>query len=216
MRFPALVLVVSASAALSAAAAWRLKPAPAPGPAKVQIDTVYAEAERPDLVRPSIGQKLTTAAVKPLQTRVADAPSSAGRQAVEIYCRPPVALQTSTKTERTSRSDTTSHIPERNPAAVLPDFRGRRRGSQVTLFSTLNSGRRWSADYRTRGDCEWESSGDSVLWRCDRLWKRLARGAVRCAPAVGGSSAIGALADVDRPLRGAILGGAAATLGCLF
>lgn len=204
IRYQALAL--TAAAAVGAAAGWRLKPVPAPGPVRVQVDTVTAEAARPDLKRPSLGERLQTSAVTPTQTRLAEAPSSTGLERVELYCRPPVRIV----------RDTSNQLEKQEPPDVLPDFAGRRRRSSTTLFSTLSDGRRWAADYRTRGDCEWESSGDSVLWRCDRLWKRIARGAMRCAPPAAGAGAIGALVDTDRPLRGLVLGSIAAAAGCIF
>ena len=76
--------IAAAAGILGAIAAWQLRPVPAPGPARVTVDTLYMERERPHLERPSLGEKLTTAVAKANQTRLADAPSSAGLQPAQV------------------------------------------------------------------------------------------------------------------------------------
>lgn len=208
-------LIGAAAAVIGALAAWQLKPAPAPGPAKVQVDTVFAEAERPHLEKPSLGERITTARAKPIQTRVAAAPSSAALQRVAIYCRPPIALQTSAVPPG-SDSATSNKVERQEHPAVLPDFAGRYRGGKLTLYSTLNDGRAWSADYTVRGHIEWGSDGDSANVRGDRWFVRLLRGAARCAPAMGASGAIGTVVHRQDPLEGFALGAGSTALGCLF
>lgn len=202
------LIAAAAAALLAGAAVWALKPSPAAGPAVVKVAPAFMEHERAQLAHPSIAQKLTTRAVKPDQVRIAEAPSAPGRLAVAMYCAPAIALQTS------APDSTTSH--HNAPPSLLPDFGGRRAGARLSLYSTLGDGRRWATDYTARGRISWSSSGDSVLVRGDRLWVRLARGAGRCAPAIGGTAAVGLLVDGEKPLRGALLGGVATALGCMF
>lgn len=177
--------------------------APPSGPAKIVTDTLVMEHERV-LVKPTLGQRLTTHTVKPTQTRVADTSSAASRKAVQLYCAPLAITVTDTaKFDGASKS------------ARLPDFQGRRVDARLSLYSTLNDGRRWSADYQVRGRLSWRSDGDSVVVTGDRLWTRLVRGSARCAPAAAASGALGALLDNGRPLRGLALGAVGTIVGCL-
>lgn len=180
-----------------------------PTPAKVQVDTIYMEGERVP-VKPTLGQKLTTAVAKPTQTRVADKPSAQGKKAVADYCDPTLVLEDRGRI----RIDSTV-TPTPPPPARLPDFQGRRVDGRLSLYSTLNDGRRWSADYSVRGRISWRSDGDSVIVRGDRLFVRIARGSVRCAPAAAASGAVGFLLDRTDPMRGLALGTLSAALGCL-
>lgn len=204
MKIRGYVVATVAGALLAGAAVWELKPAPAPGPAKVETDTLWLEKQRPDLVKPSLGQKLTTTRVRG-QTTIADAPSAPARLALRSYClpllQPPAADSVSSK---------------ENPPPALPDFSGRRAGSRLELYSTLNSERRWQWTGTARGRVTWESSGDSVLVRGDRLWVRLVRGGIRCSPKIGATGLVGGLLDRDKPLRGAAISAGVAALGCLF
>lgn len=204
--------VASVAMVVGGALAWWWKPAPPAGPAKVQVDTVHMEAERVPL-KPSLGQKLTTAAARPTQTRVAEAPSAQGTSAVKLYCEPlTITVQTSATPAGSDSSNPGADVPH----SRLPDFQGRRDGPRLSLLSTLNDGRRWSADYHVRGRISWTSDGDSVLVRGDRLWVRLLRGGAKCAPAIAGGGAAGLLlARREDRLEMALLSSAAALLGCL-
>ena len=166
------------------------------------------EAQRPQLEKPSLGQKLTTTRVRG-QTAIADAPSAPAQLSVRQYCAPTIALQTSAPPSDSAAST-------ENPPPVLPDFRGRRAGPRLELYSTLNNARRWQWTGHVRGRVQWESSGDSVLVRGDRLWVRLVRGAPRCAVKMGAHGLVGGLLDRENRLEGAAISAAVAAVGCLF
>lgn len=195
-----------AGAAAGVGALLFLHPIPKPGPPKVQTDTLWMEAQRPQLVKPTIGQRLTTTRVRG-QTAIADAPSAPAQLSVRQYCAPTIALQTSAQ-----RPDSASSTE--NPPPVLPDFRGRRAGPRLELYSTLNNARRWQWTGTARGRVQWESSGDSVLVRGDRFWVRVVRGAPRCAAYGAGGAAIGGLAGQD--LQQITITALVAALACAF
>jgi len=96
--------------------------------------------------------------------------------------------------------------------AILPDFAGKRSGPRIELYSTLGDGRRWQWTGTARGRVTWQSSGDSVLVRGDRLWLRIVRGTPRCATYGAAGGAIGVLGGQDP--RQAALTGLVTALAC--
>jgi hypothetical protein len=196
------LLALAIGAAAGAGALFFLRPLPPRIPAEIRTDTLWMEAQRPELEHRGLRDRLTTHQVEGT-TAIADAPSLPGRLDVASYCAPVV--------HEASGSDTLTHNP---PPAILPDFGGRRDGPRLELFSTLGDGRRWSWQGTVRGRIQWQSSGDSVLVTGDRLWVRIARGAPKCAAWGAGGAAAGGLAS--RSLEGAIAAGALTALSCAF
>lgn len=192
---------------------WCSKAPAAPaGPAMVRTDTLYMEAERVPLT-PSFGGKLITAPAKPTQTRIADTPSAAGTKAVASYCSPSIVFADRGKISLRTEAEVKDSAPQFH--SRLPDLGGRRDGPRLNLYSTLNDGRRWAADYHVRGRISWASDGDSVLVRGDRLWVRVLRGAPRCGAIAAASGGLGAVIDRDHPGRGFLLGSLSTIAGCL-
>lgn len=213
MTRPAGFLVAAAVGALAGAGLllW-LHPSPGPQAPIVQVDTLWMEAQRPHLAKPSLGQKLTTARVRG-QVAIAAAPSAPAWLTITGYCAPVIGKPESGKADLNGLRN--SVISDSTvPPALLPDFGGRRAGPRLELYSTLNSARRWSWTGTVRGRATWQSSGDSVLVRGDRLWVRVVRGAPRCGAYGAAGGAIGALVGQD--LRQAAVTGLVAALACAF
>jgi hypothetical protein len=197
------LLAAAAGAIAAAVLVLELRPSPPPAPPQLVTDTLWLEAQRPELEERSLREKLTTRRIQPDQVAIADAPSMPGRLDVASYCAPLVMHDTPAGEDSTH-----------NPPPQLPDFAGRRDGARFTFYSTLGDGRRWQGSYTARGRVSWESSGDSVLVTGDRLWVRIARGAPKCGLWGAGGAAAGGLAS--RSLEGAIAAGAVAALSCAF
>jgi hypothetical protein len=197
------LLALAIGAAAGAGALVYLRPLPPRIPPEIRTDTLWMEAQRPELEHRGLRDRLTTHRVEGT-TAIADAPSLPGRLDVASYCAPAIA-------------ETSSGQPAADSGQVvvtLPDFGGRRAGPRLELFSTLGDGRRWSWQGTVRGRIQWQSSGDSVLVTGDRLWVRVARGAPKCGLWGAGGAAAGGLAS--RSLEGAIAAGAVAALSCAF
>lgn len=146
---------------------WRTRPERTYFP-RVITDTVTIFRERPTVVT-RWREKLVWRTVPP--TAIAIGPrTTVDTAAVNKYC---------------NRAADTSRVG-------LPDFRGRRTGNRVQLWSTLSDGRAYSVIYQVAGDrWQWLSSGDSTIWRQERLGFRLFRGLPAKLLLVGGGYVLG-------------------------
>jgi hypothetical protein len=201
------LLAAGVGAIAAALLVLQLRPSPAPGPPQIRTDTLWMEAQRPQLEHPSLGQKLTTTRIRG-QAAIADAPSAPAQLAVRRYCDPAVVDLNGLRNPVISDSAA--------PPAVLPDFGGKRAGPRLELFSTLNNARRWQWTGTVRGRVKWQSSGDTVLVTGDRLWVRLVRGGVKCAPKMAAHGLVGGLLDQENRLEGAAISAGVAALACAF
>lgn len=203
------LLIAGVCAIAGAVLALQLRPAAPRAPSVVHTDTLYLEAQRPKLEKPSLGQRLTTTRVRG-QTTIADAPSAPAQLAVRRYCAPVVV---DGAIAGAAVADSGGNVQQ---APVLPDFGGRRAGPRLDLYSTLNNARRWQWTGTVRGRVQWQSSGDSVLVTGDRLWVRLLRGAPKCAAKAAVYGLVGAGLDRENRLEGAAIAAAVRALDCLL
>lgn len=148
---------------------WQTRPEKVPFP-RVITDTVSIYRERPTVVT-KWREKIVWRTVPPTAVAVGLI-GEADTAAVGKYCK--VVRDTSSR------------------AVVLPDFRGRRTGEQVQLWSTLSDGRAYTVIYPARGDhWQWLSSADSTIWREERVGFRLFRGLPAKILLIGGGYLLG-------------------------
>jgi hypothetical protein len=214
------LLVAGAAALLAGAAVWHWKPMPAPTySGEITIPDGLLLARRPTLAR-TLGKRLGTERVAPLQAARGTERSDAGRvagfcaaAAAAARSAPTIVVQTSANGSPPSGSDTTGHRPDGTPPAELPPFSGRFTGKILTLQSTLSDGNPWEGTWRVHTPFEWLADGDSVPVTQPRTGVRVVRGAKDCGirAAIGGAGGLLLGLLVQEPKGGAI-GGAAA--GC--
>jgi hypothetical protein len=124
-------------------------------------------------------------------------------------------------TLRAMRARGDTNPPPRKPKAILPTVTVKYDGRWARVWATRSDGSLLLDTARIRPTWRVEMGydrGTDTLPRfvADRWFVRLGRDAWRCKWKVTGSSGLGALADTDQPLRGAMLAGGAALVGCLL
>lgn len=174
MKWKILGLVVLLGGAFTLG--WQTRPEKVPFP-RVITDTVSIYRERPT-VQIRWREKIRWRTVPPV-TVTTGLREEKDTAAVNKYCK---------SAPDSSRADSAAG-PRR---AVLPDFRGRRTGDKVQLWSTLSDGRAYSAIYQVAGDrWQWLSNSDSTIWRQERVGFRLFRGLPGKILLVGGGYVLG-------------------------